>query len=96
MAAKAGRIAAGTATNLAQGSYDVAKERALEIKESAKERIAGTTGGKIAAAIDARRQAAETAGTAPATFEGNSLAGARSAEAEEEIAAFRDGKSKTS
>ena len=96
MAAKAGRIAAGTATNLAQGSYDVAKERALEIKESAKERIAGTTGGKIAAAIDARRQAAETAGTAPAAFEGNSLAGARSAEAEEEIAAFRDGKSKTS
>ncbi len=96
MAAKAGRIAAGTATNLAQGSYDVAKERALEIKESAKERIAGTTGGKIAAAIDARRQAAEMAGTAPATFEGNSLAGARSAEAEEEIAAFRDGKSKTS
>ena len=96
MAAKAGRIAAGTATNLAQGSYDVAKERALEIKESAKERIAGTTGGRIAAAIDARRQAAETAGTAPATFEGNSLAGARSAEAEEEIAAFRDGKSKTS
>ena len=96
MAAKAGRIAVGTATNLAQGSYDVAKERALEIKESAKERIAGTTGGKIAAAIDARRQAAETAGTAPAAFEGNSLAGARSAEAEEEIAAFRDGKSKTS
>lgn len=49
LAAKAGRIAAGTAINLAQGSYDVAKERALEIKDDMKERVADTTlSGRIA------------------------------------------------
>ncbi|WP_426107823.1 P-type conjugative transfer protein TrbL [Massilia sp. TSP1-1-2] len=99
MAAKAGRIAAGTVVNLAQGSYDIAKERALEMKDSAKDRIADTTGGRIAAAIQARRDAASV-GTESATFAENSLgAGAGSAEAAdaaEEIAAFRDGNSKTS
>lgn len=93
MAAKAGRIAAGTAVNLAQGSYDVAKERALEMQDSMKERIADTTGGRIAAAIQARQDAAST-DSESATFTENSLAaGTRSAEAEEEIAAFRNGKS---
>ena len=93
LAAKAGRIAAGTAANLAQGSYSVAKERALEIKDGLKERIADTTGGRIAAAIQAR-QAATSAGSESATFEENSLSGGtKSAEAEEEIAAFRDRKS---
>lgn len=94
LAAKAGRIAAGTAVNLAQGSYDVAKERALEIKDGLKERIADTTGGRIAAAINASRDAATSAGSESATFEENSLSGGtKSAEAEEEIAAFRDRKS---
>ena len=92
LAAKAGRIAAGTAVNLAQGSYDVAKDRALGIKDSMKERIADTTGGRIAAAIQAR-QAATSSGGESATFEENSLSGAKSAEAAEEIAAFRDRKS---
>ena len=93
LAAKAGRIAAGTAANLAQGSYSVAKERALEIKDGLKERIADTTGGRIAAAIQAR-QAATSAGSESATFEENSLSGgSKSAEAAEEIAAFRDRKS---
>lgn len=93
LAAKAGRIAAGTAVNLAQGSYDVAKERALEMKDSMKERIADTTGGRIAAAIQAR-QGATSAGSESATFEENSLSGGtKSAEAAEEIAAFRDRKS---
>jgi hypothetical protein len=93
MAAKAGRIAAGTAVNLAQGSYDVAKERALEMQDNMKERIADTTGGRIAAAIQARQDAASTDSDS-ATFPENSLAaGTRSAEAEEEIAAFRNGKS---
>ncbi len=92
LAAKAGRIAAGTAVNLAQGSYDVAKERAIEIKDGMKERIADTTGGRIAAAIQAR-QAVTSAGSESATFEENSLSGGKSAEAAEEIAAFRDRKS---
>lgn len=93
LAAKAGRIAAGTAVNLAQGSYDVAKDRALGIKDSMKERIADTTGGRIAAAIQARQAAAST-GSESATFEENSLSGgSKSAEAAEEIAAFRDRKS---
>jgi type IV secretion system protein TrbL len=93
MAAKAGRIAAGTAVNLAQGSYDVAKERVLEMKDSVKDRIADTTGGRIAAAIQARQAATSVDGES-ATFEENSLSGdSKSAEAAEEIAAFRDRKS---
>lgn len=97
LAAKAGRIAAGTAANLAQGSWDVAKGKALDMKDAAMERIGETTGGKIAAAIKAR-QAAEAAGQADDTakFDGDSLsAGKTSAEDEEEIAAFRDGKSQS-
>lgn len=96
LAAKAGRIAAGTVMNLAQGSYDVAKERALERVEGMKERIANTTGGRIAAAIEARRKAAGADSESP-TFGENSLSGGdKSAEAAEEIAAFRDGKSQSS
>jgi len=104
MAAKAGRIAAGTAANLAQGSWDVAKGKALDMKGAAMDRIGETTGGKIAAAIKAR-QAAEGVGEATegtgeaddAKFDGDSLsAGTTSAEDDEEIAAFRDGKSQSS
>lgn len=104
MAAKAGRIAAGTAANLAQGSWDVAKGKALDMKDAAMDRIGETTGGKIAAAIKARQaaegvaEAAAAAGEADdAKFDGDSLsAGTTSAEDEEEIAAFRDGKSQSS
>lgn len=91
MAAKVGRVAAGTAGNLAQGSWDVAKAKAGSMKD----RISETTGGKIAAAINARANA----NAAPAaTFDGNSLsAGAeKSADAALEVAAFRDRDSKTS
>ena len=54
VAAKVGRVAAGTAANLAQGSWDVAKAKAGSIKDAAMDRIGETTGGKIAAAIKAR------------------------------------------
>ena len=54
VAAKVGRVAAGTAANLAQGSWDVAKAKAGSIKDAAMERIGETTGGKMAAAIKAR------------------------------------------
>jgi type IV secretion system protein TrbL len=47
----AGRIVADAAANLAQGSWAVAKDAAQQRVDSAKDRIAETTGGKIAAAI---------------------------------------------
>ena len=94
-AAKVGRVAAGTASNLAQGSWDVAKAKAGDVVDSARERIGDTTGGKIATAIQARDAAArESAGTST-TFDNNSLgAGAdKAADAVSEVAAFRDRKS---
>ncbi len=98
MLAQAGRIAAGTAGNLAQGSWDVAKAKASSMKDAAMDRISETTGGKIAAAINARADAEAGASTPSATFDDNSLsAGAeKSADAESEVAAFRDRDSKTS
>lgn len=97
-AAKVGRVAAGTAGNLAQGSWDVAKAKASSMKDAAMDRISETTGGKIAAAINARAEAEAGTSTPPATFDDNSLsAGAeKSADAESEVAAFRDRDSKTS
>lgn len=96
IAAKVGKVAAGTAVNLAQGSWDVAKAKASDMKDSAMERIGETTGGKIAAAIKAR-EAAGKAGGETAQFDENSLsAGSKSADAQAEIAAFRDRDSKTS
>lgn len=95
IAAKVGKAAAGTAVNLAQGSWDVAKAKAVDMKDSAMERIGETTGGKIAAAIKASDAASKEDGDG-ALFGKNSLsAGSRSADAESEIAAFRDRHSKT-
>ena len=96
-AAKVGKVAAGTAGNLAQGSWDVAKAKASSMKDSAMERISQTTGGKIAAAINARADAeaaARDSGGAAATFDENSLSAGNetSADAESEVAAFRDRK----
>ena len=50
----AGRIAADAGANLAKGTADVAKAKAASLREAAAERIADTTGGKIAAAIKAQ------------------------------------------
>ena len=85
MLAQAGRIAAGTAGNLAQGSWDVARAKASSMKDAAMDRIGETTGGKIAAAIKAR-------GDQKPVFGSDSLAKAddQSVDAEAEIAAFRD------
>jgi type IV secretion system protein TrbL len=83
--AKVGKVAAGTAANLAQGSWDVAKARAGEVKDAAMDRIGETTGGRIAAAIKARSDQKPVFGS-------DSLAKAddQSVDAEAEIAAFRD------
>ena len=75
-AAKAGRVAAGTAANLAQGAWDVATAKARSMKDSAMDRIGETTGGKIAAAIMAR-------GIQEPAFSGDSLSAAS-----DEVAAF--------
>jgi hypothetical protein len=86
LAAKVGRVAAGTAGNLALGSFDVAKSKFGDIKDGALERIGETTGGKIAAAIKARGLVVK----AP-SFGDDSLSGAaEAADRESEVAAFRD------
>ncbi|MCW5239098.1 P-type conjugative transfer protein TrbL (plasmid) [Verminephrobacter eiseniae] len=90
----AGRIATDAGANLAKGTADVAKAKAASLREAAAERIADTTGGKIAAAIKA-----QGSGTAenidvpdqqPApSFGDNSLAaGSADADPESEVAAF--------
>lgn len=90
MAAKVGRVAGGTAGNLAQGTWDVAKAKASDVKESAMDRIGETTGGKIAAAIKARGQASRS--SEAAQFENSLSAGLKADdmgdESEAEIAEF--------
>jgi type IV secretion system protein TrbL len=90
-ASKAGEIAAGTVANLVQGSWDVAKGKLADLTGIAQERIGETTGGKIAAAINARGS-----GEAAGDFGAESLApgSGEPVNAESEIAAFRDGASK--
>ncbi len=78
-----GYLVAGTAT--------VAKEKAASLIDAAKARMAETTGGKIATAIN------KMGNNDTPTFTGNSLAGERQANPEAEVAAFvnrdRDSKS---
>lgn len=87
----AGRVTADAGANLMQGVGEVAKAKAASIRTAAAERIADTTGGKIAAAIRARAES-DQAGAAEAvpTFGDNNLAGADSAAADpdDEVAAF--------
>jgi len=94
IAAKAGRVAARTGVNLAQGSWDVMKAKASDIRDSAKDRIGETTGGKIAAAIKARDLATNGGLGADQFYENSLSAGDESPNVESEVAAFRDGKSK--
>ena len=87
----AGRVTADAGANLMQGVGEVAKAKAASIRDAAAERIADTTGGKIAAAIRASAES-DQAGAVEAvpTFGGNNLAGADSAAADpdDEVAAF--------
>lgn len=85
MLGRAAAIAAGTAGNLAQGSWDVAKAKAANMRESAFDRISETTGGKIASAIRASRDQKGTSHDAPA-FDNNSLG--KAPVADDEVAAF--------
>jgi type IV secretion system protein TrbL len=88
----AGRIAADTAANLAKGTAQVAMEKIASVAEAAGERVADTTGGRIAAALksgNAKDEGGPMVEPAP-TFEGNALAGAGTldADAAAEVAAF--------
>ena len=96
LAAKIGKVSAGTVANLALGSWDVTKTKGSEMKEAALDRISETTGGKIAAAIRARDEASKPGATMPSTFNDNSLSAGtnESADADSEVAAFRDRDSK--
>ena len=89
----ASRVAADTGANLARGTADVAKAKAASIRDAALERIADTTGGKIAAAIKAQGSGGADQIDSPAqptpTFGGDNLAaGSRDADPESEVAAF--------
>jgi type IV secretion system protein TrbL len=86
VAAKVGRVAAGTVGNLALGSFDVAKHKFGDIKDSALERVGETTGGKIAAAIKARGLGVK----APSFGDDSLSAAAEPADRGSEVAAFRD------
>lgn len=96
-----GRVGADAASNLAKGTYDVAKEKVGSLKDAAMERIADSTGGRIAAAITGQGDSTDPAGAAPRapSFDDNNLASAdsRAADPESEVAAFvnRDSDSET-
>jgi hypothetical protein len=76
-ASRAGRIAADAGANLAKGAMDVGAGKVSNLKQSAAERIADTTGGRIASAINssgADRPSTQSATTGQA-FSGNGLSG---------------------
>jgi type IV secretion system protein VirB6/type IV secretion system protein TrbL len=66
--------------------FDVAKSKFGDMKDSALDRIGDTTGGKIAAAIEARGLPAK----APSFGDDSLSAAAEPADRESEVAAFRD------
>ncbi|OMS47715.1 P-type conjugative transfer protein TrbL [Burkholderia pseudomallei] len=68
----AGRFAADMGGNLAKGAGEIAKGKAANIADTAKERVAQTTGGKIASAISSKSGAGIDAGP---SFAGDSLGG---------------------
>ncbi len=88
----ASRVAADTGANLARGTADVAKAKAASIRDAALERIADTTGGKIAAAIKAQGSGGsdqiDTPTPEPTFGSDNLAAGSRDADPESEVAAF--------
>lgn len=85
----AGRFAADMGVNLAKGAGEIAKEKAANMADTGKERIAQTTGGKIASAISNKSGAGIDAGP---SFAGDSLSGgqqtATGTTMNDEVAAF--------
>lgn len=88
----AGRVATDTGANLAKGTADVAKAKAASLRDAAADRIADTTGGKIAAAIKGQgsggAEQIDTPTPEPTFGSDNLAAGSRDADPESEVAAF--------
>jgi type IV secretion system protein TrbL len=89
-AGRVGKVAMRTAAILSRASLDVASGRAADLRSSFNGRVAETTGGKIAAAINDRHAGTEPMGNDDTVFGENSLSEAEPVESEQEIAAFRD------
>ncbi|ONU48403.1 P-type conjugative transfer protein TrbL [Burkholderia cenocepacia] len=85
----AGRFAADMGVNLAKGAGEIAKYKAANMADTAKERMAQTTGGKIASAISNKSGAGIDAGP---SFAGDNLSGgqqtATGTTMNDEVAAF--------
>ncbi|MCC8393495.1 P-type conjugative transfer protein TrbL [Paraburkholderia sp. MMS20-SJTR3] len=86
----AGRFAADMGANLAKGAGAVAKDKAANMMDGAKERIAQTTGSKIASAISSRSGASTDT---ESNFAGDSLGAVRQSamaggNMNDEVAAF--------
>lgn len=91
-AAKVGKVTAGTAANLVQGTWDVTKAKGHELIDAAMDRIGETVGGKIATAIKASDASRNPGAGRPASFDNDSLSSGKidSLNAAAEVAAFRD------
>ncbi len=95
LAAKTGRIAAGAAGNLAQGTWDVGKAKVKQGLAAAGDRVGKTIGGQIAAAIKSRDQDGAPGTGASAMEDGSLSAGdSTSTDPAGEVAEFRDRKPK--
>lgn len=90
----AGAGSSGMAGTLAAGAWEVAKAKGSSVKENITNRIDESTGGKIAAAINARSEAKSGANSLPsgADNDENSLSSGaeNAADVGSEVAAFRD------
>lgn len=97
-AAKVGKVTAGTAANLVEGTWDVTKAKGHELIDAAMDRIGDTVGGKIATAIKASDtlRKPDTDRTAPFNNDNLSIGKMESLDATAEVAAFRDRDPKTS
>ena len=91
LAAKTGRVVAGAAGNLAQGTWDVGKAKVKQGLAAAGDRVGKTIGGQIAAAIRSRDQSGVADTGASAMEDGSLSAGdSTSTDPAAEVAAFRD------
>ena len=93
LTAKTGRIAASAATSLAQGTWEVGKAKVGQRIAAASDRVGKTIGGQIAAAIRSQDHAGTPdSGTTDQEDDSISAGDNASADAADEVAAFRDRK----
>lgn len=93
LASKTGRIAASAATSLAQGTWEVGKAKVGQRIAAASDRVGKTIGGQIAAAIRSQDHArTPDSGTTDQEDDSISAGDNASADAADEVAAFRDRK----